>query len=47
MSDLEYMIWLTIAVSFFVLIIALLEWFDPKPTEWVVKVRLWINRRKR
>jgi len=25
---------------------AVLEWTDPKPCAWVVKVRLWLNRRK-
>lgn len=42
MTDLQYILTLfgVIAIG-----LALFEWFDPNPKDWVVKVRMWLKRR--
>lgn len=34
------------AIALGCLFLAIYEWFDPVPPNWVVKVRLWLHRMK-
>ncbi len=46
MSDLQYIMALSTLILIGMAFIGLMEWYDPIPKDWVVKVRMWLNRRK-
>lgn len=47
MTDLQYVLTLLGVIILAAIGLAVLEWFDPNPKDWVVKVRLWLKRRGR
>ncbi len=47
MTDIQYVLTLVGVIIIAAIGLAVLEWVDPHPKGWVVKVRLWIRRRGR
>lgn len=46
MSDIAYVLTLFGVVALAAIGLALFEWFDRDPKDWVVKVRMWLGRRR-